>query len=125
MDKKRMYRVNAADIVIALLVIAFSIAPLFSFNKTPAAGATVNIYEDGRMVKQADLSVDAIYKVKNEEIQVSGHRVRMLKADCLHQICVQQGWISTPAQTIVCVPNKILVEIKNNSGVQGLDAVSY
>jgi len=125
MDKKKMYRVNAADIVIALIVIALSITPLFSFNKAPAAGATVNIYEDGRLVKHADLSIDAIYKVKNEEIQVAGKRVRMKKSDCLHQICVNQGWISSPAQTIVCVPNKILVEIKNNSGVQDLDAVSY
>jgi hypothetical protein len=123
-DKKRMYRLNLSDIAVAVIVMAVSITPLFSFNKAPASGATVNIYEDARLVKQADLSTDAIYKVKNEEIQVAGKKVRMLKADCPHQLCVSQGWISTPAQTIVCVPNKILVEITNN-GAQELDAVSY
>jgi hypothetical protein len=125
MDKKKMYRLNAADMAVAVLVIALSIAPLFSFNKKPAAGALVNIYEDGRMVKQAELSIDAVYKVKNVEIQVEAKKVRILRSDCPHQICVHTGWISSPAQTIVCVPNKVLVEIKNNSGVQGLDAVSY
>ena len=124
MDKKRMYRVNIADIAIAVLVIALSITPLFSFNKTAPAGSTLNIYEDGRLVKQADLSVNAEYKVKNVEIQVMDKKARITKSDCPHQICVHEGWISTPAQTLVCVPNKILVEIKSN-GVQELDAVSY
>ena len=125
MGDKRMYRVNISDVVIAIMVVALSITPLFSFNKTAATGASAYIYEDGQLVKKADMSVDAVYTVKNVEIQVADRKIRVLKSDCPHQICAHTGWISSPAQTIVCVPNKVLVEIKNNGKGQELDAVSY
>jgi len=45
-------------------------------------------------------------------IVVEGKRVHMEHSDCGDQICVHQGEISTPNEMIVCLPNKVLIEIK-------------
>lgn len=125
MDRKKLYRQNGADIFVAAIILALSITPLFSFNKAAVTGASAYIYEGGKLVKQADMSVDGSYAAGNVEIQIESKRVRVFKSDCPHQICRHTGWISSPAQTIVCVPNKVLVEIRNNGEAQELNAVSY
>jgi len=37
---------------------------------------------------------------------------RILDSDCPAKICVHTGWIRMPGETIVCLPNKILLEIQ-------------
>lgn len=54
-------------------------------------------------------------------VEVDGARVRMLAASCPGSICLRQGWIKHPGQTIVCMPGEILVRIE---GAAALDAVS-
>ncbi len=58
------------------------------------------------------------------EIEVKEGRIRVLKSDCPQKICVQTGWISKPGQTIICVPNKVLIEIVGISNAE-YNAVSY
>lgn len=54
-------------------------------------------------------------------VEVNGARVRMLEASCSGDICVKQGWIEHPGQSIVCIPGEILVRIE---GAAPLDAVT-
>ncbi len=58
---------------------------------------------------------------KNERvIDIDGHNkvviydgeVRMEEADCPDKLCVLQGKISRSGQTIICLPNKVMVTIK-------------
>jgi hypothetical protein len=124
MKSKGLYTLKAADIAIAVIVIAASIAPLFSFNRQKTTAAlSANIYERNKLVKQLPLAQDAVYRLKNMAIEVKQGRIRIAESDCPRQICVHSGWISGPAQTIVCVPNKVLVEIQGGAGQY--DAVSY
>lgn len=123
--KNRMYGINTADFAAALIIIVLSMTPVFSFYNLPSAGKTVHIYEGGKQVEKVELPHDGIYKAGNVVVQVSGGRVKVAKSDCPRRICVHTGWISGPAQTIVCVPNKVLIEIKNNGVAQEFDAVSY
>lgn len=62
---------------------------------------------------------------KDAEIEISreGHRnvvvihdstVHMDYSDCKNQICVHTGEISTAGETIVCLPNYVIVEITGN-----------
>ena len=126
MKRNGLYRLNTADIVIAAIVITVSITPLlYSFNRQKSAAANIaNIYQDNKLVKQVAMGKDSVYKFKNMEIEVNRRRVRIAKSDCARQVCVHTGWISSPAQTIVCVPNKVLVEIPGGGAGQ-YDAVSY
>ena len=36
----------------------------------------------------------------------------MIEADCHDSLCIYQGKISKVGQSLVCLPNKVMVEIK-------------
>ncbi len=78
------------------------------------------------MVKSLRLDKDQEIIILNGEmlIEIKEGRIRVRESDCPRKICVNTGWIKTPGQVIVCVPNKVLVEIKS-AGSPFLDAVVY
>lgn len=38
-------------------------------------------------------------------------RIRMLEADCPDGLCVRQGWTSSPARPVVCLPNGVTIAV--------------
>lgn len=48
-------------------------------------------------------------------IEIGDGKVRIIEADCPDKLDVKQGWISKLGETIVCLPNKLVIEI-NGSG---------
>ena len=55
-------------------------------------------------------------------MEVSEGKIRVCEADCPDQVCVNQGWISSEAVPIVCLPHKLMIEIVNGGG--GLDGAA-
>ncbi|MCO7125872.1 NusG domain II-containing protein [Sporolactobacillus shoreicorticis] len=47
-------------------------------------------------------------------IEVKNDQIRVKSADCPDQNCVLTGFISKPGQTIVCLPHRLVIEIKSN-----------
>lgn len=58
------------------------------------------------------------------DIEIKAGRIRAVRSDCPQRVCVNTGWIQYAGQTIVCVPNRVLVEVKS-AGSPFLDAVCY
>ncbi len=60
-------------------------------------------------------------------IEISGGKVRMLPLDeelCPRGICSHTGWISSNYQSIVCVPNRIIIAFSDQK-LEGVDGVTY
>ena len=60
-------------------------------------------------------------------LEISGGRVRMLPLSrelCPRGICSHTGWISRNYQSIVCVPNRIIVAYSDKK-IDGVDGVTY
>ena len=67
--------------------------------------------------------ITGIYPLENDidvEVRHDGHlnivsikdkKVHMEYSDCKNQVCVHTGEISRPGETIVCLPNYVIVEI--------------
>jgi len=55
------------------------------------------------------------------KLQYGGGRIRVVYSDCAEQICVKTAWISQPGQSIVCLPNQVMISL---SGEGGPDAIS-
>ena len=52
------------------------------------------------------------YSLKDDRvIDVGDGAAHMLYADCPDQICVHTGWIDQEHDMIVCMPNKVVVQI--------------
>lgn len=84
------------------------------------------IYQRNNLLEKVGLEKDKIITLLNGKMQfeIKNRKLRVLHSDCPQRICMNMGWIKYSGQTIVCVPNQVLLEIKS-SGPAVLDAVSY
>ena len=112
-------------------VLAVSLLAAAALYLLAPAGRTARVYLDGELVRSIDLAqVEEGYTfsvegpVGTNTIQVEPGRIRVSHADCPDQVCVGQGWISTSAAPIVCLPNRLVIEITTGSAQKDLDAVT-
>ena len=112
------------DGLIILLLVLLSFAPVvvFSLNRASSSTQEAVLSVDGEEIKTFDLSDKSqTYTYRYEEkdgdynlIEVKDGRIRIKEADCGDQICVRRGWIDQSGETIVCLPHKLLIEIKSS-----------
>lgn len=93
-------------------------------------GTIAAVYQNGTLLRTIDLAAgEAPYTFSvtgpagENVIEVERGRVRVRSADCPDQVCVRQGWISTGAVPIVCLPNQLVIQIETGEG-GGIDGVS-
>jgi len=120
--KKKLYKSSKADFAIALVIILLSLIPVISASTNKAHEALV--YKNNQLLQTIPLDKNAIINEGPLTVEVDNGAIRVKDADCPNQICVHEGWISKPGQSIVCLPNKIIVEIPNNDSDDEYNAVT-
>lgn len=116
------------DIIIILFLILLSFLPLFIFGQQQKASTTSEkqaiLRVDGKEIRSFDLikgQKSYTYNYKDSDgdfnlIEVSSDKIRIKEADCGDQVCVRRGWASKNGDTIVCLPHKLVIEIKSLNG---------
>ncbi|MDX9785547.1 MAG: NusG domain II-containing protein [Desulfobacterales bacterium] len=92
----------------------------------PAISAEAIVYCDGREQQRIDLrkDMDIVLPGKKMVIAVEGGKIRIKQSDCHRQMCVHAGWVRLAGETIVCVPNRIVIEVAAGA-VPVVDAVVF
>ncbi len=121
MKKKDMILI-AAVLVIALIGFA-------AIKMTQKDGKEVVVTVDGKEVYKTSIQKDQTYKIPEKNgtnvMQIKDGKVTMKKADCRDQICADHKAIEKSGETIVCLPHKVVIEIKSGDGKeQELDGVT-
>jgi hypothetical protein len=117
-----------AGLLLAALVAAAGLyGRFFRFQHQPGTHQAV-ISVGGNVVETVALlpangrrSIVVQGRVGASTVEVDGERIRMREAPCPGQVCVKQGWIERPGQTIACLPGGIMLRIE---GAAALDAVT-
>ncbi|MDF2511811.1 MAG: hypothetical protein K0S04_1677 [Herbinix sp.] len=100
--------------IILLLCIGF-----FTYRKmTEAPGSKVEITVNGELYDTLMLQEDTVYTVKIDHdayntFQITNGVVDMIDASCPDKLCVNQSGIHHNHETIVCLPNKVILEVVN------------
>lgn len=123
-----MKRTRFWVILIGILLAASLAAAVLLAGRTQ--GGTARVYQNGVLLRTIDLNgVDEPYAFTVEDdrggtnvVEVERGRIRVSQADCPDQVCVRQGWISTSAAPVVCLPHGLVIEIAGTDG--GPDAVT-
>lgn len=117
--KKRDYIAAGVIILIALLIGCAE----WLFAK-PAQ--TLRITIDGDIYGEYSLEEDQEIAINDTNICViENGQVRMTWADCPDQICVHTAAIAKDGGSIVCLPNKIVLEIRSESKTEDqVDSIS-
>lgn len=113
----------AAILLVALACAAALYGPLLLPGRPQAARAVVTV--GGRTARTFDLPATGTFLLQGRSgaatVEVDGMRIRMREAHCPGGICLRQGWIAHPGQSIVCVPGEIVIRME---GAAALDAVT-
>ena len=123
------YRIRFQDVLLSIAVVIGSFWSLSVFSTTDSGNSgNLVIYKNGLVIKEASLSENKIIKLPVDSGNISieikpGNGVHILESSCPAKVCVHTGWIKRPGETIICLPNKILLEI--SGGNKEYDAISY
>ena len=89
----------------------------------------VEIVQDGKVLRRIDLfetKEEYSFIVEWEDggtntITVQPGRICVSDADCPDKICVEQGWISSGAIPIICMPHRLVIQFAEG---ESFDAVA-
>lgn len=121
---QELVAMNKSDIRLIIGIIAFTLIPLIIFvTKEQKDEKTAVIYYQNEVIQTIDLtrkeSKEYIVEGKNGPviIEVNNGRIRVKQEDSPLHICSKQGYISKNTETIVCLPNKIVILIQDKNSL--------
>ena len=116
--KQSSYRLplKTADLVLVggLLVVA---AVLFlALGRWSAQGRTVEVQVDGVAVATLPLDVDTTYSIDgidggHNTLVIADGKATVTEATCPDGVCVRHRAIYRAGQSIICLPNKVVVKV--------------
>ena len=109
-DKKTVLR----DIILIASLLIAGLVLLLVMRPSSENGSTAVVQVDGVIVARFPLSEDGVHILNDglNTIEIKDGKVRMMEAKCPNLQCVHQGWISRSYQSIVCLPNKVIITIE-------------
>lgn len=103
------------DAIIIAIIIVICIAMMFVFLASDK-GNNVVISVNGEIIEEYSLSNNTTRQIITDygqnTIVISNGECFVEKADCRDGICINRGKISKIGESIVCLPHKLIVEIK-------------
>lgn len=109
-----MNKYDISLIVFLILISLFS----FPFLLKKEEATVANIYFENKIVLTVDLSIDNHYEVEGVNgkvlLEVKNGKIRVNEENSPLHLCSKQGYISKSYESIICLPNKIYVEIDSN-----------
>lgn len=106
-----------------VLILAISMMA-YHFLKEPLGEADVIITIDGRAYGTYDLFANQTIDIDGmNTLVIRDGEADMQEADCPDKLCIHQKAISRDGESIICLPNRIVVTIEGG-GESELDAVA-
>jgi len=115
-------------VVIIINVISLWLVKNVAFNHEDKY---ISVQVNGEEIKRITFDKNIVGKqipIKTEYgynlIEIGDEKVRVIEADCPDKLDVKQGYISRVGEVIVCLPNKLVIEIKGVKAETDLDGLS-
>ncbi len=87
--------------------------------------ACIHITVDGADYGTYSLSEDQIIEINDTNVcEIKDGKAYMTEASCPDHLCIHQSAVTDKGGTIVCLPNKVIIEGEGASDEDSVDAVS-
>jgi hypothetical protein len=116
--------------IVVAIAMVFIIPRLFNDHEDGGGKQYARITVDGKLFKEVELSdkkqeVPIETKFGYNLMTVFDGGIEMTDADCPDKLCLTFGHVKNIGQTIVCLPNRVMVEIIGDNGAGGeIDGVA-
>jgi hypothetical protein len=103
------------DILIAVSIVLFGLYWLMMRDFNGTTEKTVVIYKDDVVIWALPIQKDRIIQLEpfgvSMVVEIRDQKVRVLSSSCHQQICVRKGWTGQVHNPIICLPNKITINL--------------
>ena len=104
------------DIPIIILTLLLSAVLFFTIS----GGNKVKVSVDGKVMGEYPLDTNRTIEInKTNTLVIKDGKAFISEASCPDKLCIKQGEIDSRGGSIICLPNKVVIETKS-----GADAVS-
>ncbi len=115
----------------ALLVILLAVGALLFFflRINRAEGGTAVVRVSGEPYGSYDLHTDQEIEIQGTNggtnlLQIRDGKASVIQASCPDLLCVHQGTVSRQGESIICLPNEVVVEISGAMEETAYDVLS-
>jgi len=123
---KKKTALSYIDILIAVSIVLFGLYWLMMRDFNGATDKTVVIYKDDDVIWTLSMQKDRIIQLEpfgvSMVVEIRDQKVRVLSSSCQQQICVRKGWTGQVHNPIICIPNKITIDVTGAD--PGYDAIT-
>ena len=115
-------RLRSADTVLAAAVLGAAALSAVLLWRLPPAGRTVTVQQNGQTVAVLPLATDTDYIVTGADdatntVRIRGGRVSVCAANCPDGLCVRHRAVSRAGESIICLPNRVVVTVDGAADV--------
>ncbi len=118
--------IRKADIILLIVLVIVGLAATAYVAVSKTGGDTVIIEQRGKMYGKYSLFENRTVTIEGEQckniVTIKNGEVWMHESTCKNQVCVRHSRISSGGESIICLPNRVVVRIEGKGG--GYDAVS-
>lgn len=125
-------KIKRGDIIISLSLLLLSIVMAFgiSNSRPKTSGKIVRIEHNSELYGEFSLNEDKVIEIDDgvhyNKVVIKDGEAYMEEANCRDQICTQMPPISINGETIICLPNRVFLEVidTDQSNDDGIDRIS-
>ena len=126
--KRDLARLTVLDVLLIAALLALPGWALVRSWRASREQPVAFIYQNNRLLGEYQLDRDQTIVIGDQarpdmKIEIKAGAIRVAESDCPKGICRQTGWVRTPGRTIMCVPNRVLIQLKGQP--KEYDAESY
>ena len=104
------------DFFLVFIVILISIFSYLFLSLNSSDANTVTITLDGEVFYTGKLSDNREIEIGDTNTAIiENNEIYMSHASCPDKLCVRQGKISDSSKKIICLPNKVVIEVSKKS----------
>ena len=116
--KKKLLR--KWDIILITAALLAAGVFLLCINVFSTAGEYAVVEVNGETVVRLSLAEDTVYDIEIENevtntLKIENGEAKMISADCPDKICVNHRSISKNNESIICLPNKVIITIVSDA----------
>lgn len=114
------------DLVLLIALLLLSLLPegvfILSGSDRMLEGTKAVVQVNGSVYKEIPLSEHHgtdTFTIQTADgyntVVVKDQKIGIIEADCPDKICIQEGFIRNPGETTVCLPHKVMIEIRSTA----------
>jgi hypothetical protein len=118
----------AADIVLWIAIAAAVPLSQRALAQAGGRGGDRLVLQSGAAIVTVRLQRDSTYTLPGDlgptRVRVAGGAAWIDSASCRDRLCVRMGRLRGPGRALVCLPNRVVVQVRGPAASAGVDAVA-